>query len=276
MAIRLGTSTPSKLYLGVNEVTKAYLGATEVYSSGPAIDPDAQSYITAVETADGQALEEGVRTAIADFVVGCKTDGIWNAIKASAILAGARTLDGALVPLKGTAPTNFNFVAGDYNRKTGLVGNGSTKYLNSNRSNSADPQDDKHLSVYQSSLSTLNSLLIGTNNVTGRSALISFLSGGISARLNSETQSSNIGNGTGFVGGSRSASSTSVGRVNATNFSQSITSQSPSSLDIGVFATGAGVAGTNARISFYSIGESLDLALLDARVTTLINAYGAI
>jgi hypothetical protein len=30
------------------------------------------------------------------------------------------------------------------------------------------------------------------------------------------------------------------------------------------------------RLAFYSIGESLDLALLDARVTTLINAYGAI
>jgi hypothetical protein len=29
------------------------------------------------------------------------------------------------------------------------------------------------------------------------------------------------------------------------------------------------------RIAFYSIGESLDLALLDARVTDLINAFGA-
>ncbi len=32
---------------------------------------------------------------------------------------------------------------------------------------------------------------------------------------------------------------------------------------------------SNARIAFYSIGESLNLALLDARVTTLINAYAA-
>ena len=34
MAIRLGTTTPSKLYLGSTEVTKAYLGAIEVFSSG--------------------------------------------------------------------------------------------------------------------------------------------------------------------------------------------------------------------------------------------------
>jgi hypothetical protein len=32
---------------------------------------------------------------------------------------------------------------------------------------------------------------------------------------------------------------------------------------------------TTARIAFYSIGESLDLALLDARITTLINALDA-
>ena len=32
---------------------------------------------------------------------------------------------------------------------------------------------------------------------------------------------------------------------------------------------------TDARLAFYSIGESLDLALLDARVTALINAIAA-
>ena len=31
----------------------------------------------------------------------------------------------------------------------------------------------------------------------------------------------------------------------------------------------------DARLAFYSIGESLDLALLDTRVTNLINAYAA-
>jgi hypothetical protein len=70
------------------------------------IDSDAAAYIAAVEAADGQALETATRTAIDSFVKGCKNDGIWNAIKASCILAGARTLAGALVPLVGTAPTS--------------------------------------------------------------------------------------------------------------------------------------------------------------------------
>jgi hypothetical protein len=74
-------------------------------------DPDAGAYIAAVEAADGQLLEFGVGKAINDFVVGCKQDKIWDAIKASCILAGARTLTGALTPLVGTAPTNFNFVS---------------------------------------------------------------------------------------------------------------------------------------------------------------------
>lgn len=37
MALRLGTLTPSKLYIGATEVTKAFLGTTEVYSSAPAL-----------------------------------------------------------------------------------------------------------------------------------------------------------------------------------------------------------------------------------------------
>jgi len=44
------------------------------------LDPDAAAYITAVETADGQALEEKVKIAIDNFVLGCKADGIWSAI----------------------------------------------------------------------------------------------------------------------------------------------------------------------------------------------------
>jgi hypothetical protein len=238
-------------------------------------ESEAIDYVAAVEAADGQELEFGVAKAINDFVLGCKQDDIWNAIKASCILAGARTLDGALVPLTGGAPTNFNFVGADYDRETGLKGNGSTKHLDSNRANNADPQDDKHLSVYQTSLATSNSILIGTQNVTGRSALISFVAGGISVRINSNVETSKIGNSVGFVGGVRSSSSTSTGRVNGTNFLQSIASQSPATLDIGVFAEASGIAKTDARLSFYSIGESLDLAKLDTRVSNLMTAIGA-
>jgi hypothetical protein len=80
-------------------------------------DPDAAAYLRAVEAADGQALETPVKRAVDDFIKGCKADGIWDAIKASCILCGARTLPGALVPLVGTAPSNLNFLPEDYNRQ---------------------------------------------------------------------------------------------------------------------------------------------------------------
>jgi hypothetical protein len=238
-------------------------------------EPEAVSYVAAVEAADGQELEFGVAKAINDFVLGCKNDGIWDAIKASCILAGARTLAGALVPLVGTAPTNYNFVSGDYNRETGLVGDGSTKYLDSNRNNNAEPQNSKHLAIYQSSISTISSLLLATTNVPGRSALVSFNPEGISSRINSDVNTANNGNAVGFVGGVRTSSTATSTRVGGADFPETVTSQSPVNQSLGVFATADGQAVTNARLAFYSIGESLDLAALDTRVSNLITAIGA-
>ena len=48
------------------------------------MDADALAYITAVETADGQALEEKTKIAIDNFVLGCKADGIWQPSKRAA------------------------------------------------------------------------------------------------------------------------------------------------------------------------------------------------
>jgi hypothetical protein len=245
----------------------------------PVYDPDAQAYFNRVEgpTGDNEALEDGVKSAINDFVVGCKADGTWDAIKSSAILAGARTLAGALQPLVGTAPTSFNFVSGDYNRKTGLKGDGSTKYLNSNRNNNADPQNSKHLAIYQTSLATQTSLLVATTNLPGRSALITFIPEGIEARINSSTNTVENGNVVGFAGGVRTSSTETSARIGGTDFPDTVTSEPPSNENIGVFASVGGGAPTNARLSFYSIGESLDLGLLDTRVSALMTAIdGAI
>jgi hypothetical protein len=283
MALRLGTLTPSKLYLGSVEVTKAYLGASEVYSTGSALDPDAQAYITAVETADGQALEAGVVTAINDFVVGCKADGIWAAIKSSAILAGARTLSGALQPLVGTAPTSFNFVSGDYNRKTGLKGDGSTKYLDSNRANDADPQNSNHNAVYVTGLDTVtgrgSALMAGGFTGTGSNNL-GYSSTEPNSFFRNRSASSDGPKGgqdeTGLFATNRSNSSTYQYRFGGVTGTITQTSETPDPSDVLVFSRSDGFA-TNARLSFYSIGESLDLAQLDTRVSALMTAIdGAI
>jgi hypothetical protein len=117
---------------------------------GSVSDADAEAYIAAVEAADTQSLEEAVKQAYRDLIIGLKADGNWLPLRGAGILAGARTVAGALVPLVGPAPTNVGFGAGDYVRKTGLRGSGATKWLNLWRANNADPQDNKHLATYVS------------------------------------------------------------------------------------------------------------------------------
>jgi len=255
------------------------------FATAVVLDPDAAAYIAAVEAADTQALEPAVRTAINDFVVGCKGDGIWAAIKASCILAGARTLTGALVPLVGAAPTNFNFASGDYNRKTGLVGDGSTKYLDSNRNNNADPRDSKHVSVYASvpatSISAKFPCDIGAGRTTAGATTIGRRenNGTCYTRVNRSETGALPGGQSGFNGLSRSNGNNYSGRNQSTTVLINGVSQSPFNGNIFVFADNVTPFLTdsisNARLAFYSIGESLDLALLDARVTALINAFDA-
>ena len=253
-----------------------------------AADPDARAYLAAVEAADTQALEPAVRLAVDAFVVGCKADGIWNAIKASCILAGARTLAGALVPLVGAAPTNGGpFVSGDYNRKTGLVGNGSTKYLDSNRNNNADPQNSRHAAVFATTRNTEDIPRAYIRCVFTTEGGTQIFSGGSPSKLSSRlanattvTTTANLHSANGFFGINRSGSTEYQARGSTTNETIAQSSAALGSANHYVFAGNNTTIPTidlyaNARISFYSIGESLSLTLLDARVTTLINAFAA-
>jgi hypothetical protein len=249
--------------------------------AGTSFDPDALAYLTAVEAADGQALESSVKSAINTFVVGSKADGIWTAIKASCILAGARTLSGALVPLAGTAPTNSGFASGDYNRKTGLLGAGATKYLNTNRINSDDPQDSKHMCVYLTESPTRDAARthIGTNNGSGNSLFFS-TSSVVSFRINFLTPPTAIayaGLVTGLFGATRYSGfgvnyilNGSIGAFDHTSTTGGI---SP----IYVFTNGTSLTQfSNGRISFYSIGENINLSLLNSRITTLMNTLASV
>jgi hypothetical protein len=240
-------------------------------------DPDAKTYLDAVESADTQALEAGVRKAVDDFVKGCKADGIWSAIKASCILAGARTLTGALTPLVGSAPTNVgsNFVSGDYNRKNGLIATSSAKYLDANRANNADPQDSQHMAIYVHTIGSATVRVMGSGASTGDSGIIETSSQfGVRSRNNGLTLVvSSTGSAPVFFGKSRASSTTFDWRLGGTSGSSSVTSQTSSSGTIEVFRAAAGHA-TNWRLAFYSTGESLDLSLLRTRVDTLIADIG--
>lgn len=242
----------------------------------PSYDTDAQAYITAVEAADSQSLETGVKDAINAFVVGCKSDGIWDAIKASCILAGARTLTGALVPLVGTAPTNNNFVSGDYDRKTGLVGDGSTKEIDSGYTASALLLNNHHLSVYATTVATTPVTRAYIGETTPISVLCYRSTNSLFMRsaTGSVTDTGLDDTATGLIGFSRDSSLSFIGRSGSTNTTINDPSGLIGSNNIFTYSRGGGLF-SDARLSFYSIGEALDLALLDSRVSTLMTAIGA-
>ena len=100
---------------------------------GPSYDPDAQDYINRVETADGQALETGVKDAINQLFLSLKAGAInyFDDLVLGTLAVGPHTLSGALQSIKTTyvtASRNSNFVSGDYSRETGLRG-ADNKYL---------------------------------------------------------------------------------------------------------------------------------------------------
>jgi hypothetical protein len=244
-------------------------------------DADAAAYLRAVEAADGQALETPVKRAVDDFFRGTKADGTFGALKASCILCGARTLAGALVPLVGTAPTNVadGFVSGDYTRggaTPGLKGDG-TSYLDSNRQASDDPLNDFHLSVHITEASTLPAGMYIAGQATAPNDI--FNNAGFLFVRSRGAASTNGGfSSTGFIGHSRAEASVYISRNNSINVTHSSASIAADAQNIFVFArnqSGSVNSIINGRLSFYSIGESLDLAFLDARVTALVTAIGA-
>ena len=258
---------------------------------GAAFDPDAATYIAAVEAADEQELEPGVKQAIDGFVTGCKADGIWDAIKASCILAGARTLNGALVPLAGDTPTNFNFVSADYDRVTGLKGDGSTKYLNSGFVLSDFPADgDASMTVWVTEANPTASARCAGGRVTASDPWQIFLSGSSATDSVRCWLGGSSGNDvvvdaaateTGLVGVSRNGDTLRGFAGEKSNFTTNDAEGSRGGQPIHIFAlarqNGDPESGSYlaSRLSLYTLGGDLDETALDSRVSTLMTEIEA-
>lgn len=257
-------------------------------------DADVARYIEAVEAADGARLELGVRLAINAFVLGCKTDGVWSAIKSSCVLMGARTLAGALKPLVGPEPTNNNFVSGDYNRKTGLKGNGTNKTIDTRLNHNTLGQNNIHMACYASehpSTGAIRSYMGAggfNNGATGFVRNSDFMAHRVqagSARTNVNgviagvTYTLSYAAGVAaFIACRRSLSAEWVMRTDARETSVAEASQTPFNGNVFVFDRIAAGGGSNAygdgRIAFYSVGDSITLSLLESRVNALYTAIG--
>jgi len=238
-------------------------------------DRDAIAYIRAVEEADGAYLETSVKTAINNLVSGLKSDGLWESMASTCLLCGPRTLAGALVPLRGDAPTSYGFVEGDFDRSNGITGDG-TSYLDSNRANDADPQNDKHNAGFLTSISGVAAVFGSGVTVAANYDYIDFFEG---TRVGSRSAS----NQTGIT---PVAGMQSVSRNNAANFQYRCSGTSgtlaresvtPDSQNVLILARNSDPVSSISQhtIAFYSIGTSLDLAKLDSHVSAYVTAIGA-
>jgi hypothetical protein len=241
-------------------------------------DADANAYLAAVQAADGQLLEPAVRIAVNNFIVGCKADGNWSKITTAGILAGARTLNGFLVPLKGNAPTNVEdgFVQADCSRSLGLKGSLSTvKSLNI--SWPGDVLDNVSFGFYLVEPST--------SSATDRS----YMAGSVSARINPNnivrvqdnlnSSFSGMNTAPGLKAGLRDPSRVGT-KIAYTGGQENTVSQAASATlgtTIRLFSRVASSTGAqvDAQISFYWAGEYLNASLLESRVATLMSDLAA-
>lgn len=260
----------------------ALLGATNSQDAS-GYDTDAQTWITAIEAADGQALETATKDAYNACVVGLKSDAQWSLLQLMVVVAGARTQAGALKPAVGPAQTAISLPTAGYNRRSGQLGDG-TGYINTGLRLNQLALNNASMGLWVASAATTGVGYMGRDDTsvanTGETAIYRN-----SSTITGRHQTSNAftasaaNSSTGFIGMSRGSSGTLSFRAAGTTESLSYSSAGTSSSanNILVFSRDTSAASrTNGRIAFYFAGQNLNLALLSARVSTLLTAIAAI
>jgi len=253
----------------------AYAGGYPGIGSQPLpTDADAIDYLSRMATADGAGVETGVAVAVDAFFRGLKaTPGLFDAIKASCVLCGARTITGALVPLAGDAPTSNGFVSGDYSRTDGITGDG-TSYLDTNQNTSLfAAATSRHHFVFGSGFAVSGSFAFSGLYDSSSAATIEILNEIDPGPIRQYRSGSGVGGNypvissgfteSGSVSASRVSSTSASLYQNGANVNESTSNVTPlaSSLTFYVFAVninGSPVGPTNSTLQFWSIGDGLD------------------
>ena len=273
MSLSLGSALATRVYLGATEIDLAYFGATQVYTSS-AFSAEAQNYFGRLDTA-GDTTYVDYKLPLANYIDSLVTLGgaYWDDMKSAASFVGVG-IQGVTVPLRSGMPTltNNNFVAGDLDQLTGLLSDGSTKYLATGLTGTDLSQDDHSFSFYASSAS--NTGFAGGTYSTNFNRPIAIAIGPGTTNFYSTAavdQTAKVTSAPALVGLSRSASTEYTARTNQGDETVTRTSGIPNTGGLSLFAVGAGVAPTEARLATYHAGPALDLATLEGLQDTLLS-----
>ena len=251
-------------------------------------DPDAQAMFAA-RAAVGDAVPTAYKNAINRYVLDLKAiSGHWASIVQLVVMAGATTINGACIAIKGNNLTPINMVNGDVDIKTGVKGNSTDKYLQTGYSGnpSGTGQDNFHSYGYVTEADTSPSVraLFGSGGgASGRRLMVHDpISGGTTLfRLNGTASFSKAGRTAGDHGYSRGSSSSFTSLVTGTSTTHTDTSVTPSSGPHYILARGPDTGSTatlytNARILIWALGANVTLADYQTPRATLITALNAI
>jgi len=273
MALALGSSAASKIYLGATEIALAYLGTTQVYSAGGAFSAEAQTYFDRLDTA-GDTTYVDYKQPLANYIDSLVALGgaYWDTMESSASFVGVG-IQGVTVPLRNGMPsiTNNNFVAGDLDQLTGLLGDASTKYIATGLTGSDLSQNDHSFSVYATSVSKAG--FVGGTYSTNFNSPIALAPGTTTTNFYSTgplDASTKITSAPALVGLSRSASTEYIARTNQGDETFTRSSGTINTGGLSLFAVGAGVAPTASRLATYHAGPALDLSTLQGLQETLL------
>lgn len=180
---------------------------------GPSYDSDAQAMFDA-RALVGDDPPAPYKQAISDFVIGLKAVSLWSSIIQLVVQAGATTVAGARISIKGNNFTNNNFVDADIDPKTGSQGNfgqlkrWGTGYTLSGR------QNNHHAYIYCTSMATqFGAALFGSGGTAAGMSATFTSPTNLVWRSSNSTSSSLASGGPGGYGVNRT-SSTGYQRLN--------------------------------------------------------------
>ena len=238
---------------------------------------EAANYFARLSAA-GDTTHYAYRQPLANYIDGLVTLGgaYWDDMVSAASFVGVG-IQGITVPLRSgmTVLTNNNFVDTDLNQLTGLVGDGSTKWMHTNTIDSDVPQDDASLSCWVSDIGTQTTarflgssdLRFDTNNpnTSGLRMWCQRTTRDIPTNFTTSN----------FTGINRSTGTGYNYLVNGTFGAFTGASLAPAGQPVSVFSSQT-YGRSDVRLATYHIGPALDLATLDALQATLITEIAAI
>lgn len=261
--------------------------AANAAAGGPTYDADAQAMFNA-RAAVGDDPSAAYKQAISDYVIDLKAiSGFWDNIIQLVVLAGATTVAGARLAIKGNNLTNNNFVNADIALKTGSIGDGTSKFWNTGYTGNpaGTGQNNFHVYGYYSERSTASSAraLYGSGGTAAGRRLIVHdqVADNTAWRLNSNASFNVAGRAAGGHGIARGSSSSFQSLIAGTGTTHTDTSVAASNGPHYVLARGPDTGTTadlhaNARLLVWALGTNVDLTNYNTPTADLVTALNAI